>query len=105
MNRTAASSRRRFLQRSVFATGASVLGFPAVVSSKSPNSKMNIGFIAAGGRGGSHVAEAKKMPDLVMMDVKLPDQDPSPGGTKVCPSQDGATNWYSPSFNPSTGLY
>ena len=37
--------------------------------------------------------------------IKLPNQDPSPGGTKVCPSQDGATNWYSPSFNPSTGLY
>src|SRR3954467_8584498 len=64
MNRTV-SSRRRFLQRSVFATGASVIGFPAVVSAKSPNSKMNIAFIAAGGRGGSHVAEAKKMPQLV----------------------------------------
>jgi alcohol dehydrogenase (cytochrome c) len=23
----------------------------------------------------------------------------------VCPSQDGATNWYSPSYNPTTGLY
>jgi alcohol dehydrogenase (cytochrome c) len=37
--------------------------------------------------------------------VRLPNQDPSPGGTKVCPSQDGATNWFSPSFNPATGLY
>jgi alcohol dehydrogenase (cytochrome c) len=37
--------------------------------------------------------------------VKLPNQEPSPGGTKVCPSQDGATNWFSPSFNPATGLY
>jgi alcohol dehydrogenase (cytochrome c) len=37
--------------------------------------------------------------------IKLPNQDPSPAGTKVCPSQDGATNWYSPSFNPATGLY
>jgi alcohol dehydrogenase (cytochrome c) len=27
------------------------------------------------------------------------------GGTKVCPSQDGATNWYSASYLPSTGLY
>ena len=26
-------------------------------------------------------------------------------GTQVCPSQDGATNWYSTSFNPGTGLY
>jgi alcohol dehydrogenase (cytochrome c) len=37
--------------------------------------------------------------------VKLPNQDPTPAGTKVCPSQDGATNWFSPSFNPATGLY
>jgi alcohol dehydrogenase (cytochrome c) len=37
--------------------------------------------------------------------IKLPDQEPSPAGTKVCPSQDGATNWFSPSFNPATGLY
>jgi len=26
-------------------------------------------------------------------------------GTKVCPSQDGATNWYSASYLPSTGLF
>ena len=37
--------------------------------------------------------------------VKLPNQEPSAAGTLVCPSQDGATNWYSPSFNPATGLY
>jgi alcohol dehydrogenase (cytochrome c) len=37
--------------------------------------------------------------------IRLANQDPSPAGTKVCPSQDGATNWFSPSFNPSTGLY
>jgi alcohol dehydrogenase (cytochrome c) len=37
--------------------------------------------------------------------VRLPNQSPSAAGTKVCPSQDGATNWYSPSYNPSTGLY
>ncbi|HWD00615.1 MAG TPA: PQQ-binding-like beta-propeller repeat protein [Candidatus Sulfopaludibacter sp.] len=37
--------------------------------------------------------------------IKLPNQEPSPGGTLVCPSQDGATNWYSPSFNPATGLF
>jgi alcohol dehydrogenase (cytochrome c) len=35
---------------------------------------------------------------------KLPNQDPTVAGTKVCPSQDGATNWFSPSYNPSTGL-
>ena len=37
--------------------------------------------------------------------LKLPDQEPTAAGTKVCPSQDGATNWYAPSFNPATGLY
>ena len=37
--------------------------------------------------------------------IKLPNQAPSPTGTKVCPSQDGATNWFSPSFNPATNLY
>jgi alcohol dehydrogenase (cytochrome c) len=31
--------------------------------------------------------------------------EPARGGTHVCPSQDGATNWYSTSFLPSTGLY
>jgi alcohol dehydrogenase (cytochrome c) len=37
--------------------------------------------------------------------VKIPGQEPTAAGTKVCPSQDGATNWYAPSFNPATGLY
>jgi len=37
--------------------------------------------------------------------IFLPNQEPTPAGTKVCPSQDGATNWFSPSFNPATGLY
>ena len=37
--------------------------------------------------------------------VKNPNQEPSAAGTTVCPSQDGATNWFSPSFNPVTGLF
>ena len=37
--------------------------------------------------------------------ILRPNQEPTPEGTKVCPSQDGATNWFSPSFNPATGLY
>jgi alcohol dehydrogenase (cytochrome c) len=35
----------------------------------------------------------------------LPGSDPSPLGTKACPSLEGATNWMSTSFNPSTHLY
>jgi alcohol dehydrogenase (cytochrome c) len=37
--------------------------------------------------------------------IQLPNQEPSAAGTLVGPSQDGATNWYSPSFNPQTGMY
>ncbi len=32
-------------------------------------------------------------------------QEPTAAGTRVCPSQDGATNFYSPSFIPATGLF
>ncbi len=37
--------------------------------------------------------------------VKLPNQEPAEAGTRVCPSQDGATNWYSPTFNPLSGMF
>ncbi len=37
--------------------------------------------------------------------LRVPGQEPSPQGTRVCPSQDGATNWFAPSWNPATGLY
>lgn len=30
---------------------------------------------------------------------------PSPAGTKICPGFSGATNWYSPSFNPATRAF
>jgi alcohol dehydrogenase (cytochrome c) len=36
--------------------------------------------------------------------AKEPNQEPTEAGTRVCPSQDGATNWFSPSYSPSTGL-
>jgi len=32
-------------------------------------------------------------------------QSPTPEGRKVCPAVEGATNWFSTSFNPATGLY
>jgi alcohol dehydrogenase (cytochrome c) len=37
--------------------------------------------------------------------VNIPGQEPSPGGTRVCPAQSGATNWYAPSYSPRTGLF
>ena len=35
----------------------------------------------------------------------LPEAEPTPGGVRVCPSVEGATNWMSTAFNPDTGLF
>ena len=35
----------------------------------------------------------------------VPNMEPTLAGLRVCPSLDGASNWYSTSFNPATGLY
>jgi len=37
--------------------------------------------------------------------VLNPNQRPTPDGTRICPSLNGATNWFSTAFNPATGLY
>jgi alcohol dehydrogenase (cytochrome c) len=37
--------------------------------------------------------------------VMLPNTAPTPQGTYVCPGIVGATNWWSPSYNPATGLF
>ena len=37
--------------------------------------------------------------------VVLPGSDPTVQGVRVCPSLEGATNWMSTAFNPSTHLY
>ena len=37
--------------------------------------------------------------------IRLPNIDPSPQGTYLWPGVQGATNWYSPSYNPLTKLF
>jgi alcohol dehydrogenase (cytochrome c) len=37
--------------------------------------------------------------------VLNPNQEPTVEGTLVCPSLNGAANWYSTAFSPQTGLY
>jgi alcohol dehydrogenase (cytochrome c) len=37
--------------------------------------------------------------------MRVPGMEPSREGKRVCPSLDGATNWYSASFSPLTNLY
>ena len=35
----------------------------------------------------------------------LPDTEPKPEGNRACPGVVGGTNWFSPSYNPQTGLF
>jgi alcohol dehydrogenase (cytochrome c) len=35
----------------------------------------------------------------------LTERIPTPEGTYICPGINGATNWFSPSYNPDTGLF
>ena len=37
--------------------------------------------------------------------IVAPGHEPTPEGTQVCPWLNGATNWYSASWNPLTSLY
>jgi alcohol dehydrogenase (cytochrome c) len=37
--------------------------------------------------------------------IVLPNTDPSPEGTRVCPGLAGAANWMAPSYNPETGWF
>jgi len=37
--------------------------------------------------------------------IRVPGMEPSLEGKRVCPSIEGASNWYSTSFNPATGFY
>ena len=37
--------------------------------------------------------------------IRVPDMEPSEGGTLVYPEVTGASNWWSPSYSPDTGLF
>src|SRR5436309_3397563 len=52
-------SRRRFLAQSA-AAGAAVLGAPAILRALDTNGRINLGFIAAGGRARANLAEMTK---------------------------------------------
>jgi alcohol dehydrogenase (cytochrome c) len=43
-------------------------------------------------------------PDSKPILLPLP-AGPTPNSTRVCPSQDGATNWFSSTYDPATGRY
>ena len=37
--------------------------------------------------------------------IRVPNMEPSPGGRLVFPEVNGASNWWSPSYSPMTGLF
>jgi len=62
-------NRRRFL-RAAGAAGAAALAGPRILSSASPNEKLNIACIGVGGRGGSHVRAASRENVVALVDVE-----------------------------------
>ena len=55
------------------------------------------------GRPYTQVTWAKEL-DANGRPIVLPGTDPSPDGTRVCPSGTGGTNWHQPSYSPITKL-
>jgi len=60
-------SRRSFLQSSAVAAGAAVLGAPAILHGASPNEKLNVAVIGAGGRGGSNMGAVAATENIVAL--------------------------------------
>jgi len=67
--------RRQFLAQSTLAV-AGALGFPAIVSSRSPNAKLNLVFIGVGGRGASNIQSLVGVPLLRPKNAKAGETPP-----------------------------
>lgn len=52
------TNRRQFIQQTSAVVAASTLAFPAVVSARGLNDKLQVGFVATGGRANAHVKAA-----------------------------------------------
>lgn len=75
-----ASSRRQFLSRS--ATAAAAFGFPAIVSSRSPNAKLNLVFIGVGGRATGNI---KELTGVALYNPKTAKKNPKQGNAAEQP--------------------
>ncbi len=51
-------TRRKFIKSAALTGAASTLGMPAIVRAQNQNSKLQVGFVATGGRAGAHVGFA-----------------------------------------------
>ncbi len=58
--------------RRQFLATAALAGFPAIVSSRSPNSKLNIAIIGCGGRGGGNMRQVSSESIVALCDVFRP---------------------------------
>ena len=74
------SSRRQFITRS--ATAAAAFGFPAIVSSRSPNAKLNLVFIGVGGRATGNI---KDLTGVTLYNPKTAQKAPKQGEVAVQP--------------------
>ncbi|MCF7732870.1 MAG: Gfo/Idh/MocA family oxidoreductase [Akkermansiaceae bacterium] len=54
------ATRRKFITQLGFAGAATTLGFPAIVRAQNLNSKLQVGFVATGGRASAHTDAAHK---------------------------------------------
>lgn len=63
-------SRRSFVKLGAFVAGGSIIqGFPSITSAKSPNSKLNIGCVGVGGRGGHNSNQMREENVIAICDV------------------------------------
>jgi hypothetical protein len=53
-------TRRQFVKRTAAVAGACSIGFPSLIRAQGLNEKLQVGFIAVGGRGGAHTGESHK---------------------------------------------
>ncbi len=53
-------SRRQFIKRSSILGAASAIGFPSLIRAQGLNEKLQVGFVAVGGRAGAHTSESHK---------------------------------------------
>ncbi|HCN77261.1 MAG TPA: oxidoreductase [Verrucomicrobiales bacterium] len=72
-----AANRRQFIFRTTLAT-AGALGFPAIVSSRSPNARVNLAFIGVGGRGAANIFGLTGVPLAPRKDPKADPKAPPP---------------------------
>ena len=85
-------SRRRFLRQSG-AAAAGVLGFPALLRSASPNSRLQVACVGAGGRGGIGMRSVATHPKVKIVALCDVDQRALSAAAKLFPDAARLSDW------------